>query len=121
MTCLLSEHLLWILLPASLVVRVALPVPSNSAKLFLPTAATEYRIPASRLPIVTELLVVDPVLVGTPLQVVPVNVTVYTSTDKLLVGWEKDRVADVAVTDDVITVGTNTSVKKHMKTGNVDF
>ncbi len=112
MTCLLSEQLLWILLPASLVVRAALPVASNSAKLFLPTAVTEYWTRASRLPIVTELLVVDPVLVGTPLQVVPVNVTVYISTDKLLVGWEKDRVADVAVTDEDI-VGGSTSVSTH--------
>ncbi len=100
------------LLPDSLVVKVAVPVPSNSAKLFLPVTLTKYRIPASRLPIVTEPLVVDPVLVGTPLQAVPVNVTVYISTDKLLVGWEKDRVADVVVTDEDI-VGGGTSVSTH--------
>ncbi len=98
--------------PVSLVVRVVVPVPSDSDILFLPVTLTEYWIPASRLPIVTELLVVDPVLVGTPLQVVPVNVTVYISTDKLLVGWEKDRVADVAVTDEDI-VGGGTSVSTH--------
>ncbi len=86
MTCLLSEQLLCILLPASLVVRAALPVASNSTKLFLPTAATEYRISAFRLSIVTEFVIVVPDLIGTPLQVVPVKVTVYISTDILLVG-----------------------------------
>ena len=97
-------------LPVSDVFRVLVPVLSNSAKLFLPVTLTEYWIPASRLPIVIELLVVDPVLVGTPLQVVPVNVTVYISTDKLLVGWEKDRVDDVAVTDETVIIGDKTSV-----------
>ncbi len=39
------------------------------------------------------------------------NVTVYTSTSKLLIGWEKDRIADVEVTDKDI-IGGNTSETK---------
>ncbi len=35
----------------------------------------------------------------------------YISTDKLLVGWEKDRVADVAVTDEDITGGNTSDMK----------
>ena len=96
--------------PVSFVASVVVPVLVKIIwTLLRPVTVAEYQIPASRPPTVTELLVADSVLEGTPLQVVLVNVTVYKSTGKLLVGWEKYRVADVAVTDEMLIIVNRTS------------
>ena len=95
-------------LPASCVVTVVVVADVNPVFMLVAVTLTVYRMPSSRLLIITEPAVVVFILVGILVQALLVSVTVYWFAGRLFVGRDKDRVTDVAaVTDGVTTVFRN--------------
>ena len=73
-------------LPASCVVTAVVVVDVNPVAVLVAVTRTTYRMPASRLLIITEPVVLVPILVGILVQALLVSVAVYWFAGRLFVG-----------------------------------